>query len=134
MGQGLPLNATNAKGETAMKLLLVDDSATMRRIQRTQLGGMGVTDVDEAANGDEALGKLSTASYDVVLLDWNMPVMDGITCLAAIRRNAAYKPIKVIMCTSESEKAKVMEALKAGANNYIVKPFTPEALKEKLGI
>jgi len=117
-----------------MKLLLVDDSATMRRIQRTQLGSMGVTDVDEAANGDEALGKLSTSSYDVVLLDWNMPVMDGITCLTAIRRNGAYKTIKVIMCTSESEKAKVMEALKAGANNYIVKPFTPEALKEKLGV
>jgi two-component system chemotaxis response regulator CheY len=117
-----------------MKLLLVDDSATMRRIQRTQLGSMGINDVDEAGNGEEALGKLSSAAYDVVLLDWNMPVMDGLTCLQSIRANGAYKSIRVIMCTSESEKAKVMEALKAGANNYIVKPFTPEALKEKLGV
>jgi two-component system, chemotaxis family, chemotaxis protein CheY len=117
-----------------MKLLLVDDSATMRRIQRTQLGSMGINDVDEAGNGEEALGKLSSAAYDAVLLDWNMPVMDGLTCLKSIRDNGAYKNIKVIMCTSESEKAKVMEALKAGANNYIVKPFTPEALKEKLGV
>jgi two-component system, chemotaxis family, chemotaxis protein CheY len=117
-----------------MKLLLVDDSATMRRIQRTQLGSMGITDVDEAGNGEEALGKLAAATYDVVLLDWNMPVMDGLTCLKSVRSNGALKSVKVIMCTSESEKAKVMEALKAGANNYIVKPFTPEALKEKLGI
>ncbi len=117
-----------------MKLLLVDDSSTMRRIQKTQLTGMGITDIDEAGNGEEALTKLAAATYDVVLLDWNMPVMDGITLLKNIRQNGAYAGVKVIMCTSESEKAKVMEALKAGANNYIVKPFTPEALKEKLGI
>ena len=117
-----------------MKVLLVDDSSTMRRIQKTQLNGMGITDTDEAGNGEEALTKLAGAKFDVVLLDWNMPVMDGITLLKNIRQNGAYSGIKVIMCTSESEKAKVMEALQAGANNYIVKPFTPEALKEKLGI
>ena len=117
-----------------MKLLLVDDSVTMRRIQKTQLGSMGITDVDEASNGEEALTRLAVSSYDVVLLDWNMPVMDGLTCLKAIRANAAYKSVKIIMCTSESEKEKVMVTLKAGANNYIVKPFTPEALKEKLGV
>ncbi len=117
-----------------MKLLLVDDSSTMRRIQKTQLAGMGVTDVDEAGNGEEALSRLAAGRYDVVLLDWNMPVMDGITLLRNIRQNNALAAMKVIMCTSESEKSKVIEALKAGANNYIVKPFTPEALKEKLGI
>jgi len=117
-----------------MKVLLVDDSSTMRRIQKTQLNGMGITDIDEAGNGEEALAKLAGAKFDVVMLDWNMPVMDGITLLKNIRQNGAYSGIKVIMCTSESEKAKVMEALQAGANNYIVKPFTPEALKEKLGI
>jgi two-component system, chemotaxis family, chemotaxis protein CheY len=117
-----------------MKLLLVDDSATMRRIQKTQLSNMGIADVDEAGNGEEALGKLAAAAFDVMLLDWNMPVMDGLACLKSIRANGAYSKIKVIMCTSESEKPKVMEALKAGANNYIVKPFSPEALKEKLGI
>jgi two-component system chemotaxis response regulator CheY len=118
-----------------MKLLLVDDSATMRRIQKTQLNNLGINDVIEAGNGEEALGVLSkTPGITVVLLDWNMPVMDGITCLQSIRRNNAYANLKVIMCTSESEKSKVMEALKAGANNYLVKPFAPEALKEKLGI
>lgn len=118
-----------------MKVLLVDDSATMRRIQKTQLTALGVTDVVEAGNGDEALGVLSsTPGIEIVLLDWNMPIMNGIDCLKAIRANAGYAKLKVFMCTSESEKSKVMEALQAGANNYIVKPFTPEALKEKLGM
>jgi two-component system chemotaxis response regulator CheY len=118
-----------------MKVMLVDDSSTMRRIQKTQLGNIGITDIEEAGNGEEALGKLVTVSnIDLILLDWNMPVMDGLTFLKTARANPAYAKIKIIMCTSESEKEKVMEALKAGANNYIVKPFTPEALKEKLGI
>jgi two-component system chemotaxis response regulator CheY len=71
---------------------------------------------------------------DVILLDWNMPVMDGFTLLQNVRANGTYAGVKIFMCTSESEKSKVVEALKAGANNYIVKPFTPEGLKEKLGI
>ncbi len=117
-----------------MKILLVDDSATMRRIQKTQLATLGITDVDEAENGSDAINKLYAASYDVVLLDWNMPVMDGFTFLKQVRADGTYKNVKIIMCTSESEKSRVVEALKAGANNYIVKPFTPDALKEKLGI
>ena len=117
-----------------MKLLLVDDSATMRRIQKTQLTALGISAIEEAGDGQQALDKIAAGGIDMVLLDWNMPVMDGITCLKAIRANAANANVKVVMCTSESEKEKVMEALKAGANNYIVKPFTPEALKEKLGI
>jgi two-component system chemotaxis response regulator CheY len=71
---------------------------------------------------------------DMVLLDWNMPIMDGMAFLKTVRADAAFKDVKVIMCTSESEKSKVVEALKSGANNYIVKPFTPEALKEKIGL
>jgi two-component system chemotaxis response regulator CheY len=117
-----------------MKILLVDDSTTMRRIEKTQLIALGITDIDEAGNGSEAIEKLAAGSYDVVLLDWNMPVMDGYTMLKNVRQKEAYNNIKIIMCTSESEKSKVVEALKAGANNYIVKPFTPESLKEKLGI
>lgn len=118
-----------------MKILLVDDSATMRRIQKTQLGGLGVTDIVEAGNGDEALGVLEkNMPVDVILLDWNMPVMDGLEFLKNIRQSGTFKDVKVVMCTSESEKPKVIEALKAGANNYIVKPFQPEALKEKLGL
>jgi two-component system chemotaxis response regulator CheY len=118
-----------------MKLMLVDDSQTMRRIQRTQLNGLGISDILEAANGEEALGLLqSNAAIDIILLDWNMPVMDGFTFLKKVRADATYRNVKIIMCTSEAEKMKVVEAIKAGANNYIVKPFTPEALKEKLGI
>jgi two-component system, chemotaxis family, chemotaxis protein CheY len=118
-----------------MRLLLVDDSATMRRIQKTQLNGMGITDIIEAGNGEEALGQLqANMPIDIILLDWNMPVMDGFTLLQKVRADGTYSGVKIFMCTSESEKSKVVEALKAGANNYIVKPFTPEALKEKLGI
>lgn len=118
-----------------MKFMLVDDSTTMRRIQKTQLGSIGITDIVEAGNGEEAQSVLkANMPRDVILLDWNMPVMDGITFLKWVRADPTFASVKVIMCTSEAEKTKVVEALKAGANNYIVKPFTPEALKEKLGI
>ncbi len=118
-----------------MKILLVDDSATMRRIQKTQIGGLGITDVLEASDGSQALAVLKeNMPIDVILLDWNMPVMDGFTFLKKVRENQTFKSVKIIMCTSESEKTRVVEALKAGANNYLVKPFTPEALKEKLNI
>ena len=96
-----------------MRILLVDDSATMRRIQKTQLAGLGIKDIVEADNGEMALIELSkNMPVDVILLDWNMPVMDGLVFLKKIRENAAYSGVKVIMCTSESEKAKVIEALK----------------------
>ena len=118
-----------------MKILLVDDSATMRRIQKTQLSGLGISDVVEAGDGSEAMDKLKdNMPIDIIMLDWNMPVMDGFTFLQKVREDATFKSVKIIMCTSESEKSRVVEALKAGANNYLVKPFTPEALKEKLGI
>lgn len=118
-----------------MKVMLVDDSVTMRRIQKTQIQGLGINDIIEAGDGEEGFRKLSeNMPLDLILLDWNMPVMDGLTFLKKIRADASFKNVKVIMCTSESEKTRVVEALKAGANNYLVKPFTPEALKEKLGI
>ena len=118
-----------------MKVLLVDDSSTMRRIQKTQLTGLGVKEIIEAADGEQAMVHLhNNMPVDCILLDWNMPVMDGMTFLKKVRADGKYKDVKVIMCTSESEKAKVIDALKAGANNYIVKPFGPEALQEKLGL
>jgi len=118
-----------------MRVLLVDDSSAMRRIQRTQLNNMNITDIIEAGNGKEALDMLaSNMPLDLVTLDINMPEMDGMTCLRAIRKDPAYASVKVVMVTSESEKKKVIEAIQAGANNYIVKPFTPEAYREKLGI
>ncbi len=116
-----------------MKILVVDDSNTMRRIIKTLLAGLNVNDVLEAENGEVGLATLrNNMPIDIVMLDWNMPVMDGFTCLKAIRADATLKNVMVVMCTSESEKGKVVEALKEGANNYIVKPFTPEIVKEKL--
>ncbi len=118
-----------------MKILLIDDSTTMRRIQKTQINSLGITDVIEASDGEDGFKKLEQSMpVDLIMLDWNMPVMDGITFLKKVRSIDTYKDVKIIMCTSESEKTRVVEALKAGANNYLVKPFTPEALKEKLGI
>lgn len=118
-----------------MRIMLVDDSATMRRIQKTQLVGLGLNEIIEATDGQNALSQLeANMPIDIILLDWNMPIMDGLTFLKTIRKMAEYKSIKVFMCTSESEKGKVIEAMKEGANNYIVKPFNPEALKEKLGL
>ena len=118
-----------------MKIMLVDDSTTMRRIQKNQLQNLGITNIVEAENGQEALDKLSAnMPVDYIFLDWNMPIMSGIDCLKGIRSNSDYKDVKVIMCTSESEKEKVLEALKSGANNYIVKPFDAQAIKDKLGI
>ena len=118
-----------------MRILLVDDSATMRRIQKTQLMGLGLTDIVEAENGKAGYDALTgDQEIEMVFLDWNMPEMDGFTLLKHIRANTTLNHVKVCMCTSEADKAKVMEALKAGANNYIVKPFTPEILKEKLGL
>ncbi len=118
-----------------MKVMLVDDSNTMRRIQKTQLGGLGVSDVVEAGDGIEGLEVLAASMpLDVILLDWNMPRMDGLTMLKEVRKNPDYAGVKVVMCTSESEKTRVIEALKAGANQYMVKPFTPDVLKEKLDL
>ncbi len=116
-----------------MNVLLVDDSSTMRRIQKTQLENFGVDKIIEAGDGEEAMEKLETSMpIDIILLDWNMPVMDGLTFLKEVRKKSEYSKVKIFMCTSESEKPKVFEALQAGANNYIVKPFSPEALKKKL--
>ncbi|MGM0444413.1 MAG: response regulator [Fibrobacterota bacterium] len=118
-----------------MKILLVDDSTTMRRIQKTQLTNLGVEEVVEAGDGIEGLKVLAdNMPVDVVLLDWNMPKMDGLTMLEELRKKDEFKDVKVIMCTSESEKTKVIKALKAGANQYMVKPFTPDVLKDKLGL
>ncbi len=121
--------------EIDMRVLLVDDSTTMRRIQMNQLGTLGISDIVQAENGKDALDVLAAnMPVDVMLLDWNMPIMNGLDCLKGVRANDAYKAVKVIMCSSESEKTRVLEALKSGANNYIVKPFSPDAIKEKLGL
>ncbi|GAB6072366.1 chemotaxis response regulator CheY [Venenivibrio stagnispumantis] len=117
---------------TDIKILTVDDMATMRRIIKSILNQLGYNNVDEAENGKDALSKLKQNKYDLVLLDWNMPEMDGITLLKEIRNDPQLKDIPVIMVTAEAKKENVLLAIQSGANNYIVKPFTAETLKEKL--
>lgn len=114
------------------KFLVVDDMSTMRKIIRTILNQLGYTNVEEAENGKEALSKLRSGSFDFVLLDWNMPEMDGLETLKQIRADDKLKGIPVIMVTAEAKKENVLAAIQAGANNYVVKPFTPETLKEKI--
>jgi two-component system chemotaxis response regulator CheY len=115
-----------------MKILLVDDSSTMRRIQKNTLDKLGLTDVTEAEDGADALKKMPGAGFELVLMDWNMPNMTGIEALKKIKADPALKATPVIMVTSESEKTKIMEAIQAGAANYVVKPFQPDTLKEKI--
>lgn len=115
-----------------MKILLVDDSTTMRRIQKNTLEKLGHTDVVEAGDGAEAIKALAAGGFELVLMDWNMPNMTGIEALKLIKANPATKAIPVIMVTSESEKTRIMEAIQSGAANYVVKPFQPETLAEKI--
>ena len=115
-----------------MKILLVDDSGTMRAIQKRCLFKLGVTeeDVVEADNGQAGLNEFEKDSFDIVLTDWNMPVMDGLTMLKEIRTRNADIPI--IMITTESERARVVAAIEAGVSDYLVKPYTADALNAKL--
>jgi len=113
-----------------MKILLVDDSRTIRNIQKNVFKQIGHTDITEAADGVEALQRIGEARPDLVLIDWNMPNMDGITLVRKIR--ATDKGLVLIMCTTEAEKSRVLEAIKAGVNNYVVKPFTSDTLAEKV--
>ena len=115
-----------------MKILLVDDSRTMRTIQKKILEPLGQVEFAEAADGLEALAAIgaSDGGFQLILIDWNMPNMDGITLVARIRANDKKTPL--IMVTTESEKSRILEALKAGVNNYAFKPFTPESLLEKV--
>ncbi|MEE9553446.1 MAG: response regulator [candidate division Zixibacteria bacterium] len=113
-----------------MKILVVDDSAIMRRIISNNLKSAGHSDIVEAGNGAEAMEKLG--GIELILTDWNMPVMDGLTFVKEVRKDTSYSKVPIIMVTTEGAKTEVMEALKNGVNNYIVKPFTPETLMEKL--
>jgi two-component system chemotaxis response regulator CheY len=113
-----------------MKILLVDDSRTIRNIQKNVLAEIGYSDVVEAGDGMEALSRIAAEKPDLMLVDWNMPNMDGITLVRKVRESDKTTPI--IMCTTEAEKSRVVEAIKAGVNNYVVKPFTGETLSEKI--
>jgi len=113
-----------------MKIMLVDDSRTMRNMQRKALHGLGHTDVVEAGDGQQALDMVEQEQPELILLDWNMPNVDGLAFLKRFRAIDSDTP--VIMVTTELEKRRVIEAIKAGVNNYIVKPFTQEALAQRI--
>lgn len=113
-----------------MKVLLVDDSRTIRNIQKNVLAQLGYTDTLEAGDGLEALKVLEKEAPDLMLVDWNMPNMDGITFVRKVRETDKKTPI--MMCTTEAQKDRVIEAIKAGVNNYVVKPFNTESLAEKI--
>lgn len=116
-----------------LKLLVVDDSSTMRRIIKNTLQRLGFQDVLEAEHGVEAWQIMErTPDINVLITDWNMPEMNGLDLVRKVRADGRYDSMPIIMVTTEGGKAEVITALKAGVNNYIVKPFTPQVLKEKL--
>lgn len=117
---------------TNIKILVVDDFATMRKIIKNILIQLGFRDILEADDGTTALELLKKHKVDLIICDWNMPKMPGIELLKAIRSNENLKDMKFIMVTAEAQKENVVEAIKHGVNQYVVKPFTPETLKEKL--
>ena len=117
-----------------MKILLVDDSKTMRNIQKKVLEGLGSAEFAEAGDGLEALSAIASTpgGFNLILVDWNMPNMDGLTLLQQIRANPALKHLPVLMITAEAKKENIIAAAQAGASGYIVKPFTAATLNEKL--
>lgn len=115
--------------------MVVDDSSTMRRIIKNTLQRLGYEDILEAEHGVEAWDIMDTKEgIGVLITDWNMPEMNGLDLVKKVRADDRYKEIPIIMVTTEGGKAEVITALKAGVNNYIVKPFTPQVLKEKLEV
>ncbi|MDR1889970.1 MAG: chemotaxis response regulator CheY [Zoogloeaceae bacterium] len=115
-----------------LRILVVDDFSTMRRIVRNLLKELGFTNVDEAEDGAIALQKLNNESFDFVVTDWNMPNMDGLTLLQTVRSSPNLKHLPVLMVTAEAKKENIIAAAQAGASGYIVKPFTAATLAEKL--
>lgn len=115
-----------------MNILLVDDSRTMRNIQKKVLGALGAVEFSEAGDGVEAISVIAgqTKPFSLMIVDWNMPNMNGLDLIAKVRVSDKKTPI--IMATTEAEKQRVLDAIRAGANNYVVKPFTPEAFLEKV--
>ncbi|WP_153099095.1 chemotaxis response regulator CheY [Paraburkholderia hayleyella] len=118
--------------DKSMKILVVDDFPTMRRIVRNLLKELGYSNVDEAEDGHAALTRLRSGDFDFVISDWNMPNLDGLAMLQAIRADAKLMHLPVLMVTAEAKKENIIAAAQAGANGYVVKPFTAATLDEKL--
>lgn len=115
-----------------MKILVVDDFSTMRRIIKNLLRDLGYTNTAEADDGNTGLPLLQSSKFDFLITDWNMPGMTGIELLKAIRADPSLASLPVLMVTAESKREQIIEAAQAGVNGYIVKPFTAGTLKEKI--
>ncbi len=115
-----------------MKILIVDDFSTMRRIIKNLLRDLGYNNTAEADDGNTALPMLKKGGFDFLITDWNMPGMDGLTLLKNVRAEEDLKDLPVLMVTAESKREQIIEAAQAGVNGYIVKPFTAATLKEKI--
>jgi len=115
-----------------MKILVVDDFSTMRRIIKNLLRDLGFTNVDEADDGNTALPMLQSGKYDFLITDWNMPGMSGIELLKSVRADGSLKNLPVLMVTAEAKRDQIVSAAQAGVNGYVVKPFTAAVLKEKI--
>jgi len=118
--------------QKSIKILVVDDFPTMRRIIRNLLKDLGFENVDEAEDGVMAFDKLQASSFDLVVSDWNMPNMDGLELLKKIRADDTLSSMPVLMVTAEAKKENIIAAAQAGASGYVVKPFTAATLEEKL--
>ena len=118
--------------DTSIKVLVVDDMSTMRRIVKNVLKQIGFSDMVEAENGQDALNKLKVGDIGLIVSDWNMPVMQGVELLRAVRADAELKHLPFLMVTAEAQKENIIEAVQAGVSNYVVKPFAAEALQAKL--
>jgi two-component system chemotaxis response regulator CheY len=116
----------------SIKILIVDDSITIRRIITNALKTVGFTDTIEASNGKEALEKLPNGKVDFIITDWNMPEMNGLDFIKIVRSDPLYSSLPILMITTRGTEHDVVEALQAKVNSYIMKPFTPQELKEKI--
>ena len=118
--------------DKSMKILIVDDFSTMRRIIKNLLRDLGFSNTAEADDGNTALPMLQAGGYDFLVTDWNMPGMTGIDLLKAVRADDNLASLPVLMVTAEAKREQIVEAAQAGVNGYVVKPFTAQKLKEKL--
>ncbi len=127
-----PIKEENVAMDTSIKILIVDDFATMRRILKNILKQLGFKNLVEADDGTTAWDVLESQEIDLIISDWNMPKMTGLELLKKVRASDKYKKSPFLMVTAEAQKQNVIEAVQAGVSNYVVKPFTAEAISDKL--
>ncbi|NNE63559.1 MAG: chemotaxis protein CheY [Gammaproteobacteria bacterium] len=118
--------------DKGMNILIVDDFSTMRRIIKNLLRDLGFNNTSEADDGQTALPMLKSGKFDLLVTDWNMPGMDGLSLLKAVRADADLSAMPVLMVTAEAKREQIVVAAEAGVNGYVVKPFTAITLKEKI--